>query len=595
MPETALLLPRPSGMVGLLAAPAVAAVNRLSGLKRLDGLYQRTRRAAGTGDFLDRALATLGVCLQLDPQRLARVPESGPLLIVSNHPFGGVEGMALAQALRRRRPDLRILANHLLGRIPELDPLMIHVDPFGGAAATRRNRAPLRQALAWLNNGGALLVFPAGAVSHWQLAQRAVTDPPWQPAAAWLARRSGAAVLPVFVGGHNSALFQLAGLVSPHLRTVLLVRELLDSHRRHLRAELGRPIAASELDDLGTDEECTAWLRLRVYALARRPDKTADAASGVMAAVPVAAGPAAADLAAEVAALPAASCLLRQGDFAVHLTTAAEIPGVLREIGRLRELTFRAVGEGTGAAIDLDRFDGHYLHLWLWDHGRQRVAGAYRLAPVDRVLAAHGPRGLYLTSLFRFRRGALQALGEAVELGRSFVTADYQKDFQPLLLLWQGIGRYLVANPRYTRLLGPVSVARTYCDASRSLMAQYLGRAGASTGLAGAVRGNFCPRPLPAGDLPAAMRERLLRDADAVASLVSAIEDDGKGLPVLLRHYLKLNGEVLAWNVDRDFGDVLDALLLVDLRRSDPRLLRRYMGAEGAAAFQARHALPAAA
>ena len=595
MSEPALLLPRPAGIAGLFAAPMLAAADRLTGLKRLDGMYQRTRRQTGEGDFLDRALATLGVHLELDAQRLQQVPDSGPLLIVSNHPFGGVEGMALAQALRRRRPDLRILANHLLGRVPELDSLMIHINPFGGAAAARRNRAPLRQALGWLQDGGALLVFPAGAVSHWHLRQRAVIDPPWRPTVAWLARRSRASVLPVFVGGRNGALFQLAGLVSPQLRTALLARELLHSHRRPLRAELGRPIGAAELDGLGEDAECTAWLRLKVYALSHLQNERA-APAGATAALPavVAAQPAQ-RLAAEVAALPATSRLLRQGDFEVYLTAADQIPSVLHEIGRLRELTFRAAGEGSGRSIDVDRFDAHYQHLWLWDRAHQRVAGAYRLAPLDRVLAAHGPRGLYVASLFRFRRAALQALGDAVELGRSFVTADYQRDFQPLLLLWQGIGRYLVANPQYTRLLGPVSVARSYSDASRHLMAQYLGRYCSNAQLAGAVRGNFRPRPLLAGELPAATRERLLRDADAVASLVSAIEDDGKGLPVLLRHYLKLSGEVLAWNVDRDFGEVLDALLLVDLRRSDPRLLRRYMGADGAAAFLARHAPPAAA
>lgn len=595
MREPALLLSRPAGIAGLFAAPMLAVADRLTGLKRLDGLYQRTRRQTGEGDFLDRALATLGVRLELDAQRLQQVPDRGPLLIVSNHPFGGVEGMALAQALRRRRPDLRILANHLLGRIPELDPLMIHIDPFGGAVAARRNRAPLRRALAWLQDGGALLVFPAGAVSHWHLRQRAVIDPPWRPTVAWLARRSRAGVLPVFVGGRNGALFQLAGLVSPQLRTALLVRELLHSHRRPLRAELGRPISAAELDALGEDAECTAWLRLKVYALARLQSERA-AAAGATAALPavVAAQPAG-RLAAEVAALPATSCLLRQGDFEVYLTAAEQIPSVLQEIGRLRELTFRAAGEGSGRPIDLDRFDTHYQHLWLWDRAGQRVAGAYRLAPIDRVLAAHGRRGLYVASLFRFRRAAWQALGDAVELGRSFVTADYQRDFQPLLLLWQGIGRYLVANPQYTRLLGPVSVARSYSDQSRHLMAQYLGRYCSNAQLAGAVRGNFRPRPLLAEELSAATRERLLRDADAVASLVSAIEDDGKGLPVLLRHYLKLSGEVLAWNVDRDFGEVLDALLLVDLRRADPRQLRRYMGADGAAAFLARHAPPAAA
>ena len=589
MSEPALLLPRPPGFAGLLTQPLLAAANRLTGLSRLNGLYQQARRAVAEGDFLDTALATLGVRCDLDPQRLAQVPDTGPLVVVANHPFGGVEGMALAQALRRRRPDLRILANHLLGRVPELDPLMIHVDPFAGAAAARRNHAPLRQALAWLKGGGALLVFPAGAVSHWHLRARAVTDPPWQPTVSWLVRRSGAAVLPVFVAGRNSASFQLAGLVSPLLRTALLVRELLRSQRRVLRVELGRPIGADELERLSDDAQRTAWLRLKVYALAPRPATK----PGPVRAAAVCSGPQSQSLPAEVAALPAEARLLSHGDFAVYLTCAAQIPGVLQEIGRQRELTFRAAGEGSGKALDLDDFDRHYLHLWLWDHSQGRLAGAYRLAPIDRVLAERGERGLYVASLFRFRRGALRALGPALELGRSFVTCDYQRDFQPLLLLWQGIGRYLVANPQYTKLLGPVSIARTYSDQSRGLMAHYLSRYCASAELAGAVRGNYRPPRLQGlGDATVA---RLLHDVDAVASLVSAIEDDGKGLPVLLRHYLKLNGQVLAWNVDRAFGDVLDALLLVDLRRSDPRLLRRYMGAEGAAQFLSRHTLSAAA
>ena len=588
MPEPALLLPRPPGFAGLLAQPLLVAANRLTGLSRLNGLYQQARRAQVQGDFLDTALATLGVRCDLDPQRLAQVPDTGPLVVVANHPFGGVEGMALAQALRRRRPDLRILANHLLGRVPELDPLMIHVDPFAGAAAARRNHAPLRQALAWLKGGGALLVFPAGAVSHLHLRARAVTDPPWQPTVSWLVRRSAAAVLPVFVAGRNSASFQLAGLVSPLLRTALLVRELLRSQRRVLRVELGRPIRAQELEQLSDDAQRTAWLRLKVYALAPRPA----AKPGPLRAAAVCTGPQSQALPAEVAALPADARLLGHGDFAVYLTCAAQIPGVLQEIGRQRELTFRAAGEGTGKALDLDDFDQHYLHLWLWDHAQGRLAGAYRLAPIDRVLAERGERGLYVASLFRFRRGALRALGPALELGRSFVACDYQRDFQPLLLLWQGIGRYLVANPQYTKLLGPVSIARTYSDQSRGLMAHYLSRYCASAQLAGAVRGNYRPRLQGPGD---ATVVRLLHDVDAVASLVSAIEDDGKGLPVLLRHYLKLNGQVLAWNVDRAFGDVLDALLLVDLRRTDPRLLRRYLGAEGAAQFLSRHALSAAA
>lgn len=591
MSEPALLLPAAPGVAGFLTQPLLAAANRLTGLSSLNGLYERARQGATKGDFLDSALATLGVRCDLDPLHLARVPATGPLLVAANHPFGGIEGMALAQALRRRRPDLRILANHLLGRIPELDPLMIHVNPFAGGAAARQNHAPLRQALAWLKGGGALLVFPAGAVSHLHVRARAVMDPPWQPTVSWLARRSRAQVLPVFVAGRNSAGFQLAGLVSPHLRTALLVRELLRSRRHPLHVHVGRPIGADELDALADDAERTAWLRLKVYALADRPASPAHKVPGA----PVAGAAASQSLAAEVAALPASARLLEHGDYAVYLTGAAQIPGLLQEIGRQRELTFRAAGEGTGKALDLDQFDRHYLHLWLWDHAQSRLAGAYRLAPIDRVLAERGERGLYVASLFRFRSGTLRTLGAALELGRSFVVGDYQRDFQPLLLLWQGIGRYLVANPQYTKLIGPVSIARGYSDQSRGLMAHYLSRYCASPELAGAVRGNYRPRRPVLSGLGEATVARLLHDVDAVASLVSAIEDDGKGLPVLLRHYLKLNGQVLAWNVDRAFGDVLDALLLVDLRRTDPRLLRRYMGAHGAAAFLERHATPLAA
>ena len=591
MSESALSLPSPSGLPAVLARPLLAAANRLVGLSCLNDLYRRARQSAAGGDFLDAALATLGVSCEVPAHRLAQLPQTGPLLVVANHPFGAVEGIALAQALRQRRPDLRILANHLLARVPELDPLMIHVNPFAGRAAARQNSAPLRQALAWLRNGGTLLAFPAGAVSHWQLPARVITDPPWQATVSWLARRSRAAVVPVFVAGGNSAGFQLAGLVSAQLRTALLVRELLRSRQREVRAEVGRPIGVDELDRLANDAERTAWLRLKVYALAPPPAAgTAKVGQAV-----VAAGPATPSLAAEVAGLPDSTRLLAQGDYAVYLTTAAQIPGVLQEIGRQRELTFRAAGEGSGAALDLDRFDRHYLHLWLWDQARGRLAGAYRLAPIDRVLAKHGERGLYVASLFRFRRGALQGLGSALELGRSFVAIDYQRDFQPLLLLWQGIGRYLVANPRYAKLVGPVSIARTYSDQSRGVMAHYLSRYCANVELAGAVRGNYRPRQLALCGLGEATVARLLKDVDAVANLVSAIEGDGKGLPVLLRHYLKLNGQVLAWNVDRAFGDVLDALLLVDLRRTDPRLLRRYMGAEGVLQFLARHTLPVAA
>lgn len=586
MPDPALLLSPPARIPAMIAQPVAGLANRLTGLHRLDALYQQARQPTEEGDFLDRALDTLGVQCALTGAGVDRIPANGPLLVVANHPFGGVEGLALAQALRRRRPDLRILANYLLGRVAELAPLMIGVNPFSGSQAVRQNRRPLRQALDWLREGGTLLMFPAGAVSHLHLSRRTVTDPPWQPAAAWLARRSEARVLPVFVDGRNSAAFQAAGLLAPQLRTALLARELLRRRRCTVHARVGQCIEPAALSELADDVERTAWLRLKVYGL--RGAKSARRRPAGAAATP--AGAPDRTLAQEVAGLTDSHRLLRHGEFGVYLTGAAEAPRLLQEIGRQRELAFRAAGEGTGRALDLDRYDRHYQHLWLWDHAHGRLAGAYRLARIDRVLASQGPGGLYLSSLFRFRRGALAALGPALELGRSFVALEYQRDFQPLLLLWQGIGRYLAMQPQYARLVGPVSIARSYSDASRDLIAHYLSQYCADPALVGRVRGNYRPRSRPLqGFGPQALR-RLVGDVEALANCVAALEGDGKSLPVLLRHYLKLGGQVLAWNVDRKFADVLDALLVVDLRRTDPRLLRRYMGAEGAQRFAAWHA-----
>ena len=574
------------------AAAAVArpALERLLGLPDLNDLYAGTWRRDG-GAFPEAALTRLRVSIDAGESGLARVPASGPLVVVANHPFGGVDGLALYALLRRVRPDVRLLGNYLLHRVPELRDTVIPVDPFGGADAIRGSVRGLKAARRWVEAGGCLAVFPAGEVSHLQLGAAAVTDPPWSASIARLARRAGAALLPIHFAGANGPLFQLAGLVHPRLRTALLPRELLRRQATTLRVRVGRVVPASRLAAMD-DATAIALLRARTYVLGGdrrsrpRPGLAADRPGRFLRAI--AAPVADHRLEREVASLAASCWLGGQGAFRVGLATAAEIPLLLDEIGRLREITFRAAGEGTGKTRDLDAFDAHYRHLFVWHTGDRALAGAYRLGLTDEILAGRGPGGLYTQTLFRCDRRLLERLSPAIELGRSFVRAEYQRDYAPLLLLWKGIGRFVVAHPRYRRLFGPVTISQDYSSVSKHLLMAFLEANRRLPDLARLV----APRHPP----PRARRRdegvvagRTAIDLDEADALVADIEADGRGLPVLLRQYLKLNARLLGWNVDRRFGRALDGLMLVDLVDVPRALLARYLGKDGAATFLAAH------
>jgi putative hemolysin len=578
----------------LLTAMAAPSLERLLGLKRCRELYAAIEGEASPAGFAESALATLGVSLRVDGAGLARIPATGPLVVVANHPFGAVEGLVLLALLRRVRPDVRVMANYLLARIPQLQDQVIAVDPFGGAGAARRNLAPLRDSLRWLEQGGLLLVFPAGEVSHYQPSHRAVADPLWSSTLGRIVRRSGAPVLPVFFPGRNSSLFQFAGLVHPRLRTALLARELLNKQGSELTVRVGALLPPRQLKRFASDRELVDYLRLRTYMLgcsserpqepAPKPEQTDDPADGPARVI----APLEPELLVEeLARLPENQLLAESGELQVWQAEATQIPYLLLEIGRLREATFRAVGEGTGRSFDLDRFDRHYLHIFLWHRQNREVVGAYRLGRCDRILADQGKSGLYTSTLFKYRSKLFERLGPALELGRSFIRCEYQRSYGPLLLLWKGIGRFVVANPQYRTLFGPVSISRDYSDLSRRLIAGSLCHPLQLPGFSRLVK----PRvPLSVKKVRVKgcrtdLADTFCANIDEVAALVADIEIDQKGIPVLLRHYLNLGGKLLAFNVDREFSDVLDGLILVDLTRTERRTLERYLGKSGAQAF----------
>ncbi len=544
---------------------------------------QRSGRGA---DFATRLLERLQIRFEVMPRDLARIPVTGAAIVVANHPHGIVEGLILTVLLSSVRQDYKLVANSLLSKVDAVGGHIIFVNPFGTAAANVENRAPLRNCIRWLAGGGLLALLPAGEVAHLNWSEHSVTEPCWNTAAARLALHMRLPVVPVFFEGTNSLPFHLAGALHPRLRTLGLPREFLKMRGKTLRVRIGSPISSDVLSQYRTADSATEYLRSRTLFLANRPWPAVHSAP--------AAGPRKPEtsvyqngpdplVAAEVAALPASAELARNEDFSVFVARAAEIPSLLKEIGRAREEAFRQVGEGTGKETDLDRFDQHYFHLVLWNKRDQRLAGAYRMALTEEVLRRFGLRGLYTNTLFHYHRDFFQRIGPALELGRSFICPDYQRSYSPLLLLWKGIVGFVQQHPEAAVLFGAVSISREYQAASRGLIASYLSDRLLSD-LASLVR------PRKKWRERAADTEGVKRLAGVAASIedvsvsISDIEEDGKGVPVLIRQYLKSGGKLIAFNLDPSFSHSVDALILADLRTA-PKMLERCMGRAAARSF----------
>ncbi len=569
------------------------AMERVLAFPQLNEIYAQIMSWVGDErHFADKALDALGVRYRVRDAELALIPKEGPLVIVANHPFGGVEGMVLCSLLRRVRPhDTKLLANYLLAAIPELRDAFFFVDPFGTPESTRKNLASMRGAIDHVKDGGCLGVFPAGEVSHLKLRRRTIDDPPWSPTVARIVQRTGATVVPVFFDGRNSALFQIAGLVHPRLRTAMLPREMLKKKRGRIRLRIGNPLPAKRIESFADPEALTSYFRVRTYVL--KPERWRDRQAGEAATpagmVPIIDPLPREALIDELAALPPESRLLSSGDMDVVIASMDHLPSVIREIGRLRELAFRQVGEGTGKPLDLDRFDPAYLHLIVWDRANHQIVGAYRLGQTDRILPRDGVEGLYTATLFHFKRKLLEQISPALELGRSFVHPDYQRSFAPLMLLWQGIGHYVVREPRYRHLFGTVSISADYTSMTKQLLMSFLEAHRALPQLAKLAKAKNPPRRRPPRGWEAQEFSTTVRDVGEVNELIADLEADGKHMPVLLRQYLKLNGKLLGFNIDPDFGNVLDGLMLFDITQIPGPILRKYLSKDGAASFLKYH------
>ncbi|MBQ1961434.1 MAG: lysophospholipid acyltransferase family protein, partial [Akkermansia sp.] len=500
--------------------------------------------AGSTDNFFKLACKYLS--LNYDLEGLENIPKEGPCVIVSNHPHGMSDGLMFGDIAMRVRDDVRIVVNEWLHCVRGMRPYQIKVDVYGGEEAKRANMAGMREILKWLREGHCILVFPSGSAASYSHRDRRVIDDPWQTNIASIIRKTKATVVPMHIAGRTGIFFQVLSTIAKGVRANFLAREILRDGRMRHTIKLGKPIPAHTISMVETDEGLSDFLRLQSMLL-RYPEKSyASAAAGTQ--QTIAPHRPAEELQAEIDALPAEALYYtnRASGLQVYAVSAQQIPQIMQEIGIERERTFRAVGEGTGTPSDLDAYDYHYIHLIMWDSRAKRLAGAYRIGLTDKIIEEKGVKGIYNAAFFRFNPKLVEELKQGLEMGRAFITPEYQRLPASLDTLWMGIGQFLNRHPQYRYMYGTVSVSQDYTHTSRALMLSYLKQHEMHEEYAGMVRAYNPPRAYELLSEDARLLPAGMADPRLLVASVSAIEPDGKGIPVLLRQYLRLGGKMLS-------------------------------------------------
>ena len=555
------------GRARSLVQPVVALLRRIACEERINGALRDAGQSTGLG-FVERVLEQLQVSYSVANTDRENIPVEGRVVIVANHPLGALDALALIHLVGSVRRDVKVLANDVLLQLGPLAPLLLPLPVFGAGSSL----GGVREAYRALEREQALIVFPSGEVSR--MRANGVRDAGWSAGFARLALKTSAPVLPVHIEARNSPMFYGLSMLARPLASLLLAREMFSAARTRIGFQVGELVPAAVLAGLARDPAQIARnMRRHVYRLPRRrpaafPTSTAVAHPESPLAVR--------------RALHAGEPLgqTRDGKQIFLLDARTDCPA-LREIGRLRELTFRRVGEGTGARRDLDRHDPYYRHLVLWDDHALAIAGAYRLGEADTILSERGIGGLYSASLFDFAPAALPLLSHSVELGRSFVPLAYQGS-RSLDLLWQGIGAYLLARPQITHLFGPVSLSAALPLEAREWIVHYHAHYFGSHRLRAQDTGARCIGErdgLVRARNPFVISAEVGRDAQAawsgrssdegLAELRGRLGALGARLPVLYRQYADLcepaGVHFMAFGVDPAFGGCVDGLVRLDL------------------------------
>jgi len=561
------------GFLGTFIGWILMRLLRISALNRI---YKKHKEKKDL-HFLNSILDEFQIEFEIPEEDLKRIPKTGPFITVSNHPLGGIDGILLLKLLIERRPDYKIIANFLLHRIEPLKPYVMPVNPFENHKDAKSSVAGIKNALQHLKDGYPLGVFPAGEVSTYRDGKLMV-DKPWEDGAVRLVKKAEVPIIPIYFHAKNSRLFYILSKMSDTMRTAKLPSELLSQRNRVIKVRIGKAISVKDQHEYPDVDSFHEYIRKKTYMLAnpfeKTPQKILSKQSLKINTPPrkISSQKNVSSFVKEVKALRENDKrLLQSKNYEVFFATAKEIPNLLHEIGRLREITFRDVGEGTNKSIDIDEFDKYYHHMFLWDSNTDRLAGAYRMGLGKEIYSRYGIEGFYTQELFRFEPELYGMMEETIEMGRAFIIKEYQQKPMPLFLLWKGIVHVTLRYPEHKYLLGGVSISNQFSEFSKSLMIEFM-------------KSHYYDPYVAQYIQPKKEFKVKLKDADkdfvfdaAKADMqkfdkvIDEIEPGALRIPVLIKKYVKQNARLVAFNVDPKFNNAVDGLMyikIVDLPES---------------------------
>ena len=549
------------GMKGFFGTCVAGLAYGVMGLGEINRLFDGAADYQGS-EFADHLIENMGITIDVSPEQLESIPKEGGFIVVSNHPFGGIEGVMLLSAIAKVRPDFKLMANFILAHIPNLKDCFFAVNPFTDNPEWKSSVGGIKGAIQHVAAGNGLGVFPAGEVSRYR-GHDYPEDQAWSTSIARIIKNAGVPVVPVFWDGRNSKLFYAVDKIHHMLGTARLTRELANKHDTCFNLQIGKPILPAEIAAYEKPVDLAAYLRSRSYALeANITAKTAEKKETKL--VEIDAPTDLSLMLAELDAIREKAFLYSASDYDCYLADYEDIPNLMHEIARLREETFRAIGEGTGKNLDQDEFDTHFKHLILWDKVKQKIAGCYRLGIGSDIVPKYGIKGFYVSTLVNINESFVPYLEHTIELGRSFVTLDYQKEVLPLVLLLRGLSDVVVRYPNINHFIGPVSISSWYPKFYMSMIVKYVTEKHP-------VNEELAHMATPMTPF----HENFLKvDADVLMQgnmdsidkfdkFMFRLSNGQYRLPTLFKKYLKLNAKFLCFNVDPDFNDTLDSLLFL--------------------------------
>ncbi len=551
------------GIFGTFVGWLLMKILRIS---RLNKIYDKHKNKTDV-DFLNAILNEVQIQFSIPEKDIKKIPKEGAFITISNHPLGGIDGILLLKLLLEKRPDYKIIANFLLHKIEPLKPYVMPVNPFEDRKDAKSSIAGIKGALMHLRSGFPLGIFPAGEVSTYK-EDKIIVDKAWEQGAIKLIYKAKVPIIPIYFHAKNSRLFYVLSKWSATLRTAKLPSELLSQRKREIKIRIGDPILVKDQEKYSKIDDFHQFLRKKTYMLANSFQsatlKSAINFRRIKIAEKIIEAVESDKLVTEVNKLRDTKCnLLASKNYEVYLAEANKIPNLIQEIGRLREITFREIGEGTNKAIDIDRYDSFYRHLFLWDVSKQQLVGAYRMGFGDEIYKNHGIDGFYINDLFRIEPELFTMMQNSIEMGRAFVIKEYQLKPMPLFLLWRGIIHVTLRFPKYKYLLGGVSISNQFSDFSKSLMIEFM-------------KSNYYDPYIAQYIRPKKEYKVKLKDADKdfvfdnvksdvkkLDKFINEMESGALRIPVLLKKYIKQNCKLVAFNVDPKFNNAIDGLIYV--------------------------------